>query len=117
MLSADNVLKHLLIEAQISDHLPQLAVLILELLQSTHLDRQQAIVFALPVEVGRLTDFPPSGRYHQPASRPNPASGRPKFIASAPPSRGITTKTLAKNDPVFGAQSTQSKAPTGPSKV
>ena len=39
-LSAEGVLQHLLVEAQIGDHLPQLAVLILQLLEPPHLGRQ-----------------------------------------------------------------------------
>jgi hypothetical protein len=46
-LSAENVLEHLLVEAQIGNDLPQLAILVLELLQPPHLGRQQAIVLGL----------------------------------------------------------------------
>ena len=52
----DDVLELLLVETQIGNDLPQLAVLVFELLQSTHLGRQQTVIFALPVEIGGLTD-------------------------------------------------------------
>jgi hypothetical protein len=55
-LSADDVLQHFLVEAQIGDHLPQFAVLILKLFQPPHLGPQQATILALPVEVGRLAN-------------------------------------------------------------
>jgi hypothetical protein len=39
-LSAQGVLKHLLVKTEISDHFAQLAVLVLELLEPAHLGRQ-----------------------------------------------------------------------------
>jgi hypothetical protein len=41
-------------EAQIGHDLPEL--LVLELLQPSHLGRQQAIIFALPVKIRGLAD-------------------------------------------------------------
>ena len=55
-LSADDVLSISLSRLKIGDNLPQLAILVLELLEPPHLRRQQAIVLPLPVEVGRLAD-------------------------------------------------------------
>src|SRR5204862_7606033 len=55
-LSAQRVLEHLLVEAQIGNHLPQLAVLVFELLEPPHLARQQTVILLLPIEVGRLAD-------------------------------------------------------------
>src|SRR5205085_7130795 len=43
-------------EAQVGNHLPQLPVLVLELLEPPHLRRQQAFVLLLPIEVGSLAD-------------------------------------------------------------
>src|SRR5437588_11613353 len=50
-LSAERVLKHLLVEAQIGHHFTQLAVLVLELLEPPHLARQQAVILLLPIEM------------------------------------------------------------------
>src|SRR2546423_10416969 len=55
-LSANGVLQHLLVERQVGYDPLQLAVLILELLQTTHLGRQQTVVLLFPIEVGRLAD-------------------------------------------------------------
>ena len=55
-LSANHVLQHLLVQRQISDQLPQLAVLVLELLQPPHLGRQQPVILLLPIEIRRLAD-------------------------------------------------------------
>jgi hypothetical protein len=49
-------LRYILVEARIGHRLPQLAVLILQLLETPHLGRQQAIVLLLPVEVRRMAD-------------------------------------------------------------
>jgi hypothetical protein len=49
-LSAGRVLKYLLVDAQIGHNLPQLAVLVFELLQLSHLDRQQPVILLLPIE-------------------------------------------------------------------
>src|SRR5690349_22540079 len=46
--------QHLLVERQISDQLPQLAVLVLELLQPPHLGRQQPVILLLPIKISRL---------------------------------------------------------------
>jgi hypothetical protein len=43
-------------EAKIGHHLAQLGVLLFELLEPAHFGRQQPVIFALPVEVGRLAD-------------------------------------------------------------
>lgn len=45
-----------MVQRQVGHDLFQPAVLVLELLQPLHLVRQQACVFFLPVEVGRLAD-------------------------------------------------------------
>src|SRR5258706_12503637 len=73
-LSADGVLQHLLVQAEIGDYLPQLRVLILELLQPAHLGRQQSVVLLLPIEV--VAWLIPALRQISapPASHPCPAS-------------------------------------------
>ena len=55
-LSADDVLEPLLVEAQIGDNLPQLTVLVLELLEPAHLGRQQTVILLVPIKVSRLAD-------------------------------------------------------------
>lgn len=45
---------------EIGPQLPELAVLVLKLLQPLHLGRQQSVVFLLPVEVRRLADPRPT---------------------------------------------------------
>src|SRR5579871_5687541 len=54
--SAERVLQHRFVECEIGNHLLQLCVLILELLQPAHLIRQQPVILLLPVEIRRLTD-------------------------------------------------------------
>jgi hypothetical protein len=55
-LSADDVLEHLAIERKVSHQLLQLRVLILKLLQPSHLRRRHSLVLFPPVEVGRLAN-------------------------------------------------------------
>ena len=68
--SAEDALKHLLVEAQIGDHLPQLGVLVLELLQPPHLGRRRPIVLPLPIEIRRLAypSFPADIRHRHSVS-------------------------------------------------
>src|SRR5579871_3892472 len=54
--SAERVLQHRFVECEIGNHLLQLCVLILELLQPAHLIRQQPVILLLPVEIRRLAD-------------------------------------------------------------
>lgn len=82
-LSANGILKHLFVEAQSGYFLPQLGVLVPEPLQAPHLGRQQAVLFLLPVEIGRLADpsFPANIRNRHARQRNASIwtlSGRPK---------------------------------------
>jgi len=66
-LSADDVLQYLPIQRQVRHHLPQLGVLVLQLLQPLHFRRQRAVVLLLPVEIGHLAD-------PRPAANDNPSA-------------------------------------------
>jgi hypothetical protein len=50
-LSADDLVKRIFVETEIGDKLPQLRVLILELLEPPHLARRQPVVLLLPIEI------------------------------------------------------------------
>ena len=97
---------------QIGDHLPQLRVLVLELLQPAHLGRQQAVVSLLPIEIGRLTDpCLPADLSHRHSVRTLLQNERFLGVrklrglhrSTLLPAGGSARKTLTKNDPVFAA--------------
>lgn len=67
-LSSDDAMQHLAVETAIRHQLLPSSVLVLELLQSHHLARQQPRIPLLPVEIHRLADpSPPADSRNQQA--------------------------------------------------
>jgi len=103
--SADHVLQHLAVEAEVGNQLPQLRVLVLELLQPPHLRRRHALELLLPIEVEPALGLDPRVAGLIPVFRQMSATGTPSapcfrmnafwasesceaFIGSSPPSQG-----------------------------
>ena len=63
--------------------LPQLTVLILQLLQPTHLGRQQTIVLLLPVELRRLADASLAANIRNQHPRSHSPRQHPELVAVA----------------------------------
>ena len=76
--------QRLLVQAQISHHLTQLVVLVLELLQPPHLARQQPVIPLLPIEVGRLAD--PASRQISATAMPSAPSLKERLLHLRKPS-------------------------------
>ena len=118
-ISAQGVLKHLFVETPDRPRPSALAILVLELLQPPHLGRQQTVILAFPIEIGRLANSRlaadiATGIPSAPCLRINAfwaSENLDAFIALRSSQPGESTrKTLTKNDPVLRPQSTFNKA-------